>query len=62
MNLALGVVSTVKPLDIKWKFSTPVVMFQGIFFCDVCFGRVIFDCVGKKILVIKQNDCRKFSL
>lgn len=47
MNLALGVVTTVKPLDIKWKFSTTVFMFQGIFFCDVCFGRVIFDCVEK---------------
>lgn len=50
MNLALGVVTTVKPLDIKWKFSTTVFMFQGIFFCDVCFGRVIFDCVEKKSL------------
>ena len=50
MNLALGVVTTVKPLEIKWKSSTPVFMFQGIFFCDVCFGRVIFDCVEKKFL------------
>lgn len=50
MNLALGVVTTVKPLEIKWKFSTTVFMFQDIFFCDVCFGRVIFDCGEKKSL------------
>ena len=37
MNLALGVVSTVKPLDIKWKFSTTVFMFQGIFFLRYLF-------------------------
>jgi len=48
MNLVLGVVTTVKPLE--WKFPTTVFMFQGIFFCAVCFGRVIFDYVEKKSL------------
>ena len=47
MNHALGVVTLLKPLEIKWKFSTTVFMFLGIFFCTLCFGQVIIDCVEK---------------
>lgn len=52
MNLALGVVTTVKPLEIKWKFSTTVFMFQGIFFA-------MFVLVELSLIMWKKNSCNQ---